>query len=111
VDVLKGAHDRVRQLVKRMDRDLAAIQCLEAIRLHAMANSGLLPQTLDQIKVPIPQDPLNGRPFEYACIGNQAALNSPAPKGEDAKVALRYEITAAQTEQGVRLTVKTAGIR
>jgi len=111
LEQLKGAHDQVRQLVKRMERDIAAVQCLEAIRLYAAENKGALPAALDQIKVPIPQDPLNGRAFEYTCTSNQAVLSSPAPEGEAARVALRYEITAAQTELGVRFAVKAVEAR
>jgi hypothetical protein len=90
---LKAAHDRLRFLVKRLDRDLALLQCIEAIRSYAASHGGQLPQALADIKeVPIPNDPLTGTAFRYAQTGTTAVLESPAPAGGNEKDALRYEI-------------------
>jgi hypothetical protein len=94
-----------RQAAKRLDRTVAALQCLEAIRQYTQDHDGALPQTLDEIKVSIPQDVLNGKPFEYTCTGTQAVLRSPRPEGEKTKIGLRLEISASKSDQGVRFTV------
>ncbi len=95
--ILEPAHERVRFLAKRFERDLRILQCLEAIRLYAAAHDGRLPQTLNQITgYTLPKDPLNDQPFVYGVTGDGAILDGPAPKGEDARVGLRYEITIGQ---------------
>jgi hypothetical protein len=46
-------------------RDLAGLRCVEAIRLYA-AEHGKLPQSLEAItEVPVPVNPLTGKPFRY----------------------------------------------
>lgn len=97
LSILEPAHERVRFVAKRFERDLRILQCLEAIRLYAAAHDGRLPQTLNQITgYTLPKDPLNDQPFVYGVTGDGAILESPAPKGEDARVGLRYEITIGQ---------------
>jgi hypothetical protein len=50
----------------RMARGLAALQAIEAIRMHAAA-SGKLPASLAEVKVvPIPKDPVTGQAFPYS---------------------------------------------
>lgn len=94
LSILEPAHERVRFVAKRFERDLRILQCLEAIRLYAAAHDGRLPQTLSQITgYTLPKDPLNDKPFVYGVTGDGAILESPAPKGEDARVGLRYEVT------------------
>lgn len=86
--------NKTRATAKRLDRDLALWQCLEAIRSHAGVHSGQLPQTLADIKeVSIPKDPVTGEVFRYTRTGTTAVLESPAPAGGDKKDELRYEIT------------------
>jgi hypothetical protein len=103
---IKAGHERSRHMVKRLERDFAFAQCLEAIRLYAVEHSGALPQTLADINVSIPDDVLNGRPFVYQQQGNQAVLNSPAPAGENSRLALKYDITVT----GGRFAVEVAGL-
>ncbi len=80
----------------RTDRKFAALRCVEAVRLYAAAHGGKLPPTLAAVKeVPIPDDPLTGKPFEYKVEGDKATLVGPLPddlKGNPA-FGLRYELT------------------
>lgn len=79
-----------------LDRRVALLRCIEAIRLHAAAHQGQLPAALADIKeVPIPIDPVTGRGFDYLCEGNRAILSAPPPLGEKpaANNSLRYELT------------------
>ncbi len=73
---------KVYTTATRLDRRIAALRCIEAIRLHAAAHDGKLPATLNDIRaVPIPLDPMTGNAFQYKLDGNKASLSAPAPPG------------------------------
>jgi hypothetical protein len=79
-----------------LDRRIAALRCLEALRLYAAAHGGQLPATLADIQeVPVPPDPLTGKCFEYKLAGNRATLHGPAPSGETpgSYNSITYEVT------------------
>ena len=62
----------------RVDRSIAALRCVEAVRLHAAAHAGALPASLDEIEdAPVPADPFTGRPFGYRLADGRAILTSP----------------------------------
>ncbi len=92
------AVDRVALARARLERKFAGLRCVEAVRLYAAAHDGKLPGTLEEIKdVPVPSDPLTGRPFAYAVRDGRAVLTAPAPVGEpSAENAWRYELTIRQ---------------
>jgi hypothetical protein len=84
-----GAHARI-------NRRLAALRCVEAIRLYAAAHGGRLPARLEDVKeVPVPSDPYLGKPFAYRLGNGVATLEGPPPAGEapNAGNALVYELT------------------
>lgn len=90
---LKPSHDRVRVIGKRFDRDVAALQCVEAIRLYAGTHNGKFPDELSQITdLSIPDNPIDQKPFLYRKTGSKATLESPAPEGGTDREALRYEL-------------------
>ena len=61
----------------RIDRRVAALRCVEAVRLYAAAHDGKLPASLDDIKdVPVPDDPVTGKPFGYRLVGDRAFFSS-----------------------------------
>jgi hypothetical protein len=63
------------------ERRLDAIQCIEAIRIHA-AVFGRLPSRLDEItEAPVPLDSATGKPFEYRLEGDRATLKASYPPG------------------------------
>jgi hypothetical protein len=63
----------------RLDRRVAALRAVEALRLHAAAHDGRLPNSLDPVKaVPVPDDPMTGKPFPYRREGESAVLTGPA---------------------------------
>ncbi len=89
-----ASRDRVRILAKRLDVNVAALQCVEAIRSYAASHGGQLPQTLAEItEVSVPKDPMSGAAFRYSRTGAAAVLESATPPGGDAKDVTRYEIT------------------
>ncbi|HEV8059744.1 MAG TPA: hypothetical protein VGP68_07715, partial [Gemmataceae bacterium] len=66
----------------RVERHVAALRTIEAIRLHAAANDGRLPATLADIHlVPVPDDPTTGKSFVYTVQGDQFTLTGPVPAG------------------------------
>jgi hypothetical protein len=74
----------------RIERDLAALQILEALRLYAADHDGKLPDRLADItEVPLPADPFTGQPFIYHREGNTAFLESFGPQPTS---NLRYQI-------------------
>ena len=69
----------------RMDRRIAALRCVEAVRLYAAAHDGKLPASLDDVKdVPIPDDPVTGKPFGYRLVGDRAFFSSTPFPGQPA---------------------------
>jgi hypothetical protein len=90
---LPQQYERVRISAKRLETDLAALQCVEAIRSYAASHTGQLPQTLAEItEVSVPNDPMSGAAFRYTRTTAAAVLESATPAGGDAKDITRYEI-------------------
>jgi hypothetical protein len=90
------ACQKVIAAVVRTDRRIAALRCIEAIRIYAAAHEGKLPATLEAItEVPVPIDPMTGKAFIYHAAGARATLIAPPPPGEQAYVgnSLHYELT------------------
>jgi len=80
-------------LMNRLDRHVAALQCVEAIRLYAGAHEGKFPKELSSItEISVPNDPVRQTPFVYRCTGSNAVLEAPAPKGATERDAMRYEL-------------------
>ena len=80
-----------------LDRRIAALRLVEAVRLYAAAHDGKLPESLADIKeVPIPDDPMTGKPFDYKSEGDKAILSGAAPQGLGNNYGLRFELTIAR---------------
>jgi hypothetical protein len=92
------ALNSARLAAVRVDRQLDALQCIEAIRLYALAHQGTLPPSLDAIaEAPVPLDPATGKPFDYKVDGATAVLTAPLPPGapNHPSYILRYELKLA----------------
>jgi hypothetical protein len=80
----------------RVDHNVAALRCVEAIRMYAAGNEGMLPEKLADItQVPVPDDPFTGEPFSYRVEAGTAILESAAREGIGPAYpayATRYEI-------------------
>jgi hypothetical protein len=86
--------DRVMARQSALERDLAALRVIEALRLHAAAHDGKLPARLaDVTEVPVPDDPGTGRPFDYHLEGATATLISQVPDDPFPKNGIRYRVT------------------
>jgi hypothetical protein len=65
----------------RLQQRLAMLRHVEAIRLYAAAHEGKLPAHLNEIEVPLPDDPFTGKPFHYDVEGETATLRGTPPAG------------------------------
>jgi hypothetical protein len=86
---------KVYGAAERADRRLAALTCVEALRIHA-ARNGKWPAALDDLTdAPAPADPVTGKPFEYAVNDGVAVLSAPPISGVKgtATSAVKYELT------------------
>ncbi len=60
----------------RLERQIAALRIVEAIRDHAAHNNGALPATLEEVRLPISEDPMTGEPFGYEVNGNSFTITA-----------------------------------
>ena len=68
----------------QLDRRMAGLMAVEAVRLHTAGAKGAPPAALaDIIAVAVPPDPFTGRPFVYAARADGFTLAAPPPAGED----------------------------
>ncbi len=80
----------------RIDRDIAMLEILEALRMYAAAHDGRLPESLKDItEVPIPIDPMRAEPFLYERKGDTAVLDAPS---RDDTYTKRYQIELVRGE-------------
>jgi hypothetical protein len=83
----------LRRARAQLDQEVALLRIVEALRLHAAAHEGRLPARLTDIGVPMPVDPVTGKPFDYDAEGATAHLRGPAPGGATAGADVHYAVT------------------
>ncbi len=112
VDPLVGAEERVsdtgglfadllpriiklRRAQGRLEQQIALLRHVEALRLYAAVHDGKLPAKLSDISVPLPVDPVTGKPFLYSVEGATAHVRGGALQGDmDAPgYNVHYEVT------------------
>ena len=78
----------------RLQREIAALQTIEALRMTAAINNGQLPASLDQLQqCPAPLDPLTGKFVDYQSTDGVVILTLPPPEGRSAQQAgKRFEL-------------------
>lgn len=88
------AIDATMRAQDRLERMIAALRVIEALRLYAAAHDGQLPEKLSQVTtVPVPNDPGTGKPFEYKRDGAGAVLIGRLPGQPLENTGLRYRLT------------------
>ena len=65
-----------------LEQRVAVLRHVEAIRMYAAAHSGKVPATVADVGVPLPADPLTGKPFGYEVKGGVATLSAPGVRVE-----------------------------
>lgn len=84
---------KVNPITNRMERQLAALQCIEALRLYAGSHDGKFPEKLSDItEIKVPDDPVTKKPFSYNHIGSEAVLEIQATEDSEGRDAIRYEL-------------------
>jgi hypothetical protein len=84
---------RVIPLEFQVERNVAALRVIEALRMYAAAHGGRLPDNLNEVtEVPIPEDPGTRRPFEFSRDGEGATLVSQVPDDPFPNNSLRYRV-------------------
>ena len=83
-NIILPALYRVAFIQARLDRDIALLRTIEAIRMFAAEHSGQIPESLDEItSIPIPKDPVTGKAFIYSRIDKlNARLEAPVSPAE-----------------------------
>jgi hypothetical protein len=85
---------KILQAEIRLARYFALLRVIEALRMHAAAHEGQLPDKLDDVKeVPVPADPGTGLPFEYRREGDTVTLTSQIPGDPSPGNGLRFRVT------------------
>lgn len=74
---LLPAVESVRLSVARLEREIALLRTVEALRLYAAAHDGQLPGSLEEVTdVPVPVDPVWWKPFQYQLRQGTATLEA-----------------------------------
>jgi hypothetical protein len=86
---------KVRWAQARLEQRIGLLRHVEALRLYAAEHDGRLPQTLAEVSVPLPDDPITGKPYLYKLEGSTAHLRNTAPKGleKNPGANIHYEIS------------------
>ncbi|HUR53766.1 MAG TPA: hypothetical protein VMZ71_06525, partial [Gemmataceae bacterium] len=63
-----------RKSQAELEQRIALLRHVEAVRMHAAGHSGKLPVSLADVRLPLPHDPLTGKPFAYTLDGGAAKL-------------------------------------
>jgi len=71
---LPGHFEQILQAAARAEQWKNLWQTVEALRMIAADNGGGLPDSLDQLSVPAPLDPVTNLPFEYELKAGTATL-------------------------------------
>jgi hypothetical protein len=82
----------VQQARERINQRVAYLRTMEAIRLHAYENKGQLPAKLSDIKLPLCDDPVSGKPFTYSVAGDVATLTGENPNRGNPRTNRVYEV-------------------
>ena len=82
--LLLPALHKVFEARVRLDRRIATLRQVEAIRLHA-TKTGSLPEKLEDTQMPLALDPWHGKPFEYTRTSPTEATLTGKPLGQAPK--------------------------
>jgi hypothetical protein len=93
VDLLPAIVE-LRRSQAEIEQQIALLRHVEALRLYAADHHGQLAKQMSEVRVPLPLDPITGRPFGYAAEGATAHLSGGSlPSGRPRfEHQLRYEV-------------------
>ncbi len=99
LSALVPAVSRANWSITRLDRKIAMLRTIEAVRAYAATHGNTLPATLEAIvDMPVPSDPATNRSFKYdaAADGRHCTLIAPAPNDHPASDEWRYTLNLAK---------------
>jgi hypothetical protein len=93
-DALLPSTAAVRLAHGRIEQRLALLRTVEALRMHAAEHKGTFPANLAEVVVPLPDDPVTGKPFRYDRKDGVAHLRGSPPAGRENDVFfnIHYEL-------------------
>ncbi len=92
--MLLPALDRVLLRQNLLERNIAALRVIEALRIYAAAHDGQLPDKLSDVtEVPLPDDPGTDKPFEYHLDNDTGTIISHIPNDSSLNSKLSYRVT------------------
>lgn len=95
VSLLLPAMQAARNAQMRLEREIAALRVIEALRMYAADNGGKFPPSLEDVtQVPVPMNPATGKDFIYHVHDSTAILELPPSDGIPSGNR-RYEIRIA----------------
>ncbi len=71
--------EKVRAEEAELERQLALLRIVEAVRLYAAEHDGKPPGAAGDFTVPLPIDPVTGKPFVYSVDGSIARIRGGGP--------------------------------
>ncbi|NLY01413.1 MAG: hypothetical protein GXY83_35425 [Rhodopirellula sp.] len=67
---------RARNTLVRVDREIALLRLVEALRMYGASHEARFPETLSELtEAPAPLDPVTGKPFRYSLRGDTAVID------------------------------------
>jgi hypothetical protein len=88
VALLLPGIDRACGVRARLQRRVAQLRIIEALRAYAVANNGKLPSGLNDLSLPVSNNPVDGKPFNYVREGNEATLRT----DDGTRLQIQYRI-------------------
>jgi hypothetical protein len=70
---------KVKQAQARLQQRIDSLRIEEAVRAYAAANEGKFPSSLDQIKLPLPTDPISGKSYRFELKEGKATIRGTPP--------------------------------
>ena len=84
---------KLRRAQGQLEQQIALLRHVEALRLYAAEHDGKLPAKLSDISVPLPVDPVTGKPFVYTVEGATAHLRGEFASGRGERARDATSIT------------------
>jgi hypothetical protein len=87
--------EKLRAEQAELERQVALLRYVEAVRLHAAGHDGMPAARLADIAVPLPLDPVTGKPFGYSVDGTTAHISTDSlpATGKGPGRAVHYSVT------------------
>lgn len=92
VALLMPAIGKACAIRARVQRRIVSLRIIEALRAHAVANNGTLPESLSDLSLPISNNPVDGKPFEYTLKDGEATLRT----DDGTRFQIQYRIRIGQ---------------